>query len=195
MGVEKMVVGSVDKVGKTYSATLRMVDVATGRIDKTATADCNNCIIDDVLLTTMRDAARILAGLEKEKRAPSAEPEPMDSAQAAAAWNGKWSGTCIGQGGGRSAPICLDMTVDKGRVTGLSLDCAGRHKADTISGTVSGSTLRFSFVKHIRAVGDVSADFQGTLEAGAIAGTFTQLLTRLKRSIAGGGTWTVTRKQ
>jgi hypothetical protein len=197
MGVEKMVVGSVDKVGKTYSATLRMVDVATGRIDKTATADCNNCIIDDVLLTTMRDAARILAGLEKEKRTPSAEPEPMDSAQAAAAWNGKWSGSLTSQGASvRTVPICFDITARNGTLTGLWLDCKGRDKPDTLAGTVSGVEMRFHLVKRVLVRGVSTSDFAGTLRPGAIAGTYTTTFAQRTHVVAsGGGTWTVTRKQ
>lgn len=67
IGVSKIVVGSVDKVGTIYTVDIRMVNVATGKIEKTATEDCQGCTIDNVLLTTIHNVARLLAGLEADK--------------------------------------------------------------------------------------------------------------------------------
>ena len=63
IGVRMIVLGSVSHVGKVYSVSLRAVDVADGRIRKVASAHCGECGIGEVLMTTIGEAARGLAGL------------------------------------------------------------------------------------------------------------------------------------
>jgi len=48
LGVKQMLAGSIGKVGSTYSISVRLIDVATGRIVQTANSDCK-CEVDDVL--------------------------------------------------------------------------------------------------------------------------------------------------
>jgi len=67
IGVEKIVLGSVDKVGTIYTADIRLVDVGSGKIDNMATADCEDCNINDVLITSIQYVANKLAGVEIEE--------------------------------------------------------------------------------------------------------------------------------
>lgn len=91
IGVSKIVVGSIDKVGSIYSVDIRLVDVKTGKIEKTATEDCAGCSIDDVLLITLKKAALSLAGIKdsietKKINEPHRytfikEPEPVNKTE------------------------------------------------------------------------------------------------------------------
>ncbi len=69
IGVGKIIIGSVDKVGTVYTVALRMVDVATGKIEKTASEDCENCTINDVVLATVQNTARSMTGLSPVNKA------------------------------------------------------------------------------------------------------------------------------
>lgn len=48
LGVNYMFAGKIGKIGKTYTLSLRMIDVQTGKILTTSNTDCK-CEIDDVL--------------------------------------------------------------------------------------------------------------------------------------------------
>ena len=43
LGVQYMVVGSVDKLGRTYLADIRMVDVETGEVINAVNETCKKC--------------------------------------------------------------------------------------------------------------------------------------------------------
>ena len=60
VGANAVVVGSVGKVGRTYTVTARMIDVETGEILAQAAYDCP-CEVD-ALLTNMQRIAQGLAG-------------------------------------------------------------------------------------------------------------------------------------
>ena len=60
LGVQKMVGGSVGRLGKNYSVILRMVDVETGRIEQTVVKDYPGNI-GCLLTTAMKDVAWQLA--------------------------------------------------------------------------------------------------------------------------------------
>ena len=62
LGVDRMIAGSVGKVGTIYTVSLRMIDVETGRIMLTKTEDCN-CRIEKVLTTSLRNVALKMAGM------------------------------------------------------------------------------------------------------------------------------------
>jgi hypothetical protein len=66
IGVNKIVVGRIDKIGTVYSSDIRLVDVKSSKIEKTATVDCEDCQLRDVLLVSIKNVANILAGIEKE---------------------------------------------------------------------------------------------------------------------------------
>ena len=62
IGVRKMVAGSVGKVGDVYSLTLRIIDVESGAIERTAVQDCR-CSLQQLLTSTISLAAAELAGV------------------------------------------------------------------------------------------------------------------------------------
>lgn len=68
IGVEKIIIGNVDKIGTIFTVNLRMVDVATGKIEKTATKDCEGCTINTVLLSTIKNVTRLISGSEIEHK-------------------------------------------------------------------------------------------------------------------------------
>ena len=61
LGVNTMMAGSVDKAGRLYSIYLRMIDVETGEILKTASADCE-CPIEEVVVKTTKEVVAELVG-------------------------------------------------------------------------------------------------------------------------------------
>ncbi len=60
-GVEQMVAGNIGKIGKIITITIRLIDVETGHVLKTATEDCE-CSIETVVTQSVRNVAQILAG-------------------------------------------------------------------------------------------------------------------------------------
>lgn len=61
LGIERIVVGSVGKVGETYSLSLRLVDVATGEVQRSANGSLRGAI-DDALHTVVRNTGNELLG-------------------------------------------------------------------------------------------------------------------------------------
>lgn len=61
VGAEKMVAGSVGKIGSQYSLIIRLINVETGAIERTAVRDCR-CPIEDVMTNTIGEAAGELGG-------------------------------------------------------------------------------------------------------------------------------------
>jgi hypothetical protein len=62
IAVQKMLTGSLGKVGGIYTVTVKMIDVASGNIDKNISEDCD-CPIEGVLTQTLDHLARKVAGL------------------------------------------------------------------------------------------------------------------------------------
>lgn len=73
LNVEKIIAGSVDRVGEIYATSIRMIDVESGKIDRIASDDCINCSVGKVLIQSMGNVAVELA-TEKETQ------EPIDEA-------------------------------------------------------------------------------------------------------------------
>ena len=65
LGVEKIIAGSIGKLGNTYSLTIKMIDVETSENDKIIT-DRKKCSEDDLFIM-IENSVKELAGLEKEK--------------------------------------------------------------------------------------------------------------------------------
>jgi hypothetical protein len=84
LGVQKMVGGSVGRMGKTYTVSLRMVNVETGSIEQTAVKDYPGNI-DYLLTTAMKEVAWQLArgGLTKRERAELARRQKEEARLAA----------------------------------------------------------------------------------------------------------------
>ena len=61
LGVRHMIAGDIGKIGSMFTITIRMIDIQTGKILKTATEDCE-CKIEKVLTTSVKNVAQILAG-------------------------------------------------------------------------------------------------------------------------------------
>lgn len=76
IGVEKIVGGSVSKVGSIYTVNIRLINVETGEIERTAVQDCR-CSIEDVLTRTLAQAAAGLAGTVPP---PAQESQPDSGA-------------------------------------------------------------------------------------------------------------------
>jgi len=61
LGVGKIVVGSIVKLGKTFFVTLQLVNVETATVEVAAKSKCKNCELDN-LAETVANAARKLMG-------------------------------------------------------------------------------------------------------------------------------------
>ncbi len=74
LGVDKMVAGSVGKLGTLYIVSVRIIDMTTGQISTTKSVECD-CPIND-LIKAIRNIARLLAGLEAEERIEAKKEVP-----------------------------------------------------------------------------------------------------------------------
>jgi len=61
LGTQKMVAGSVGRVGEVYTISLRSINVETGAIERTAVKDCR-CSLEEVLTRSIAEVAAELAG-------------------------------------------------------------------------------------------------------------------------------------
>ena len=59
-GVEKMVAGGIGRIGKLITINIRLIDVETGELIKTATDDCE-CSIESILTQSIRKVSQKLA--------------------------------------------------------------------------------------------------------------------------------------
>lgn len=71
VGVTYMVGGSVTRIGDLFSVSARIIDVRTGKIIRTATADVNGNL-EKILKETMQDISRIISGLKVHSRTNTA---------------------------------------------------------------------------------------------------------------------------
>jgi TolB-like protein len=81
IGVQKMIGGSLGKVGKTYTVNLRMIDVKTGRIERSVTEDYTG-EIDKLLTSVMRNVAYTLASSVQQEAPKASKQDKKPSAQA-----------------------------------------------------------------------------------------------------------------
>ncbi len=63
LGVRLIVAGEIGKISDLYTISIRLIDVQTGKILKTATEDCD-CNIKTVLTKSVKNVAQILSGNE-----------------------------------------------------------------------------------------------------------------------------------
>ena len=61
IGVERMVAGSVGRVGSLHTINVRLINVETGRMERIAVKDCS-CSLEEVLTRVMSEVAGELAG-------------------------------------------------------------------------------------------------------------------------------------
>jgi len=64
LGVEKMVAGSINRIDAITTINVRLLDVATGAIERTALKDCR-CPLSEVLTSVLRELAEKLAGTSR----------------------------------------------------------------------------------------------------------------------------------
>jgi TolB-like protein len=62
ISVNKLVLGSISRVGNIFTVNIRLVDVGTGEIEKNFSEDCD-CAIEELLVTVLKRMARKLAGV------------------------------------------------------------------------------------------------------------------------------------
>lgn len=62
LGVEKIVTGSIGKIGSLYSISLRMINVSTGEIERSSSVEQSGTI-EDVLTKGIRNSVNVLSGI------------------------------------------------------------------------------------------------------------------------------------
>lgn len=60
LGVEYMVIGTINIVGNTYTCDIRMISMSTSEIIKVAAENCQKCRIEEVLMKTIPHVAKKL---------------------------------------------------------------------------------------------------------------------------------------
>ena len=76
LGVQRMVGGSIDRVGDMHTIYLRMIDVATGEILASATSDCSEGI-EQVVLKSTREAVAGLLGKAFQSESGSSNSQAL----------------------------------------------------------------------------------------------------------------------
>lgn len=61
LGVKQIVAGNIGKIGNLITITLRLIDIESGRILRTATEDCE-CKIETFLVNSVKNVSEILTG-------------------------------------------------------------------------------------------------------------------------------------
>lgn len=79
LGVQKIVTGSIGKLGSTYSVTVKSIDIETGELEETYT-DSKKCLEDDLFIM-IENAAVKLAGGKSEKLASPGEIKEIKEIQ------------------------------------------------------------------------------------------------------------------
>jgi TolB-like protein len=67
IGVQQIVAGNIAKIDNLFTIDIRLIDVETGKVLKTATEDCE-CELKDVLTNSIKNVARSMAGLKVEEQ-------------------------------------------------------------------------------------------------------------------------------
>ncbi len=75
LNVQKMVAGSIDKVGNVYVADVRLIDVQSGEISRAASEDCIDCSIGQVLVNSLKNVSLQLANISLLSAAEQAEAD------------------------------------------------------------------------------------------------------------------------
>jgi len=117
IGVEKMIAGSLGKVGRTYSVNLRMIDVKTGRMERSVTKDYEGDI-DKLLTQVMKTVAQVMANSVSGKSAAASLATEEESKPVYKKWWfwGGIGGAAVGGilaavlGGGKSSPSTPEAT-------------------------------------------------------------------------------------
>lgn len=79
LGVRQIVAGIVGKIGKLYTISIRLIDVESGKLLKTATEDCE-CPIEIVVTQSLQNVAQILSGEDVQKSTYNTKSSSFSSA-------------------------------------------------------------------------------------------------------------------
>lgn len=82
LGIDRIVVGSVGKIGETYTVSLRMVDVTTGEVRSTASRNQRGQI--DAVLTDL--LPQVAMDLVRKRQGNSATPQVAESGRSRWPW-------------------------------------------------------------------------------------------------------------
>ena len=75
LGVGKVIIGSVNIVGKTYYLSLQLVNVTTGKIENISEDTCR-CELDDLILSSKRLAKRLMGEMAAEPQVTTKSESP-----------------------------------------------------------------------------------------------------------------------
>lgn len=107
LGIERIVVGSVGKVGETYSISVRMVDVGTGEVVSSSRRNHRGAI-DDVLERVVPDVGRELIGSREARSGAGDGASPQVEAEGSSkAWLWWTLGGVAVAGGAATAVLLL----------------------------------------------------------------------------------------
>ena len=67
LNVDEMVVGSVNKLGSLYTIMLRSLNVGTGEVVRSASVDCYDYQVEDLMISAMKHVSLLFAGVDKER--------------------------------------------------------------------------------------------------------------------------------
>jgi TolB-like protein len=80
IGVEQIVAGNIGKIGEIITISIRLIDVETGALLRTATEDCE-CAMETVITKSVRNVAQTLAGKKVKTSTYSFTKDENKSAQ------------------------------------------------------------------------------------------------------------------
>ncbi len=107
LGIERIVVGSVGKVGETYSISVRMVDVGTGEVVSSSRRNHRGAI-DDVLERVVPDVGRELIGAGGNRSVDPTNPAShVEDRESSKAWLWWTLGGVAVAGGAATAVVLL----------------------------------------------------------------------------------------
>jgi TolB-like protein len=112
LGIERIVVGSVGKVGETYSLSVRMVDVGTGEVLSSSRRNHRGAI-DDVLDRVVPEVGRELIGSRDTRSGTSGGPAPqVEGERPSKAWLWWTLGGVAVAGGAATAVLLMGGSDD-----------------------------------------------------------------------------------
>lgn len=76
LGVDKMIAGSVGKLGETYLVSSRLIDLQTGQIERMVSEDCA-CKLEELLPVVHSVAGKLFQSKEESTAAPKDSVVPM----------------------------------------------------------------------------------------------------------------------
>ena len=123
LGVEKMVVGSIGKLGQKFMLNLQLLSVETGEIESMASDECL-CTVEKLSERMRVLAGGVSAGSEIGKGAVGAKPKPLAKGKDKSWYQKGWvwvliAGVLVAGGGGGYAAYAL---TSGGSETGMEIN-------------------------------------------------------------------------